>query len=438
MTRSAQQTPAPSEDGAESGSDGEKTAATAVATTRAESGPGLNSEPAETKAAATSGGPVAARPRTPVSGAGQEAGEDEATEPGTGPESGTASAPRPESGTAPDTRSEAANTPVTRPETESAPANRSETEADPGAAAAAKSRLPSLVRTMTATAIGRPQQQSGPVGRPGKAMLAGAAVAGALLVSVPFLVLAGNDDKDAKATPAGGTVLGGGSQDAPGEFVVTEPEAGSSGSAEKESAKPGKPARKAPAGIPARDTGGTSTKQDAGQGSRTDGGADQQEQPKKQTDKETSSDQKTSSGGDDDEPAKTGSGVTFSAPVSFRSHLSGRCVDVPAGDFSDGQKLFVWDCNNGAAQKWRFASDGTIRIKDKCLDVANANFNNGSPIQIAWCNGNAAQQFTLNDRHDLVNTVVGKCVDIKDNNRGNGAWLQLWSCAGTDNQKWSV
>ncbi|MER5891080.1 RICIN domain-containing protein, partial [Streptomyces sp. NPDC001941] len=137
-------------------------------------------------------------------------------------------------------------------------------------------------------------------------------------------------------------------------------------------------------------------------------------------------------------PARAKSGVTFSGPVSFRSHLSGRCLDVPRGDFGDGKQLFVWDCNGGGNQKWRFASDGTIRISDKCLDVAGANYNDGTPMQLAWCNGNAAQQFTLNPAHDLVNTVVGKCVDIKQNNRDNGAWVVLWTCNGGDNQKWST
>ncbi|MGW0332707.1 RICIN domain-containing protein [Streptomyces sp. NPDC003011] len=66
-------------------------------------------------------------------------------------------------------------------------------EPESDAAAAAKSRLPALVRTMTVTAIDRPQQRTRPVGRPGRAVLAGAAVVGALLVSVPFLVLDDNN-----------------------------------------------------------------------------------------------------------------------------------------------------------------------------------------------------------------------------------------------------
>lgn len=282
---------------------------------------------------------------------------------------------------------------------------------------------------MTSTAIDRPQQEAGQVGRPGRAALAGAAVAGALLVSVPFLVLVGGDDKDNKTAPAGGTVLGGGSPEAPGDFVVTKPDASASGGGKKESAKPDKPVKEAPAGTSAQNSGKDTPKQDTGQKDSPKGDVGEKDQPEKPSGG-------NKSGGD--KPANAGSGVTFSAPVSLRSHLSGRCIDVPNAEFGDGKKLMVWDCNNGPAQRWQFASDGTVRINGLCLDVANANYNDGTPIQIAWCSGNAAQKFVLNERHDLVNTVVGKCVDIKDNNRGNGAWLQLWTCAGTDNQKWSV
>ncbi|MEV0938540.1 RICIN domain-containing protein [Streptomyces phaeochromogenes] len=305
---------------------------------------------------------------------------------------------------------------------------QSEAEGDPGAAAVAQSRLPALVRTMTATAIDRPQQRTGPVGRPGKAVLAGAAVAGALLVSVPLLMLGGNDDKDPKGPASGDTVLGGSAQDAPGDFAVTSPDTGSSDDGGKKPVEKGQPARNAATSAPAKsgeDKGGKKGEDEPKKS------AGQKDEPKKQDGGKTS-------GGDNGGPAKAGSGVTLSAPVSLRSHLSGRCIDVPGGDFGDGKKLFVWDCNNGAAQKWQFASDGTVRIKGLCLDVANANYNNGAPIQIARCSGNDAQKFVLNSSHDLVNTVVGKCVDIKDNNRDSGAWLQLWSCAGTDNQKWSI
>ncbi|MGW4234070.1 ricin-type beta-trefoil lectin domain protein [Streptomyces sp. NPDC004980] len=299
----------------------------------------------------------------------------------------------------------------------------SEPEADPGAAAVAQSRLPALVRTMTATAIGRPQQQAGPVGRPGKAVLAGAAVAGALLVSVPLLVLAGNDDKGPgrPSVAAAGTVLDGSGQEAPGDFAVTPDGTGSPTAEDKKKDTDDpvseKPVQKVPVPDKAEDTPKKAAEPEA--------------QPKEQSGtKEAGSAEK--------QPAKAPPAVTFSAAVSFRSHLSGRCIDVPNHDFSDGKALHVWDCNNAPAQKWRFASDGTIRIQDKCLDVANANFSDGTPIQIAWCNGNAAQKFALNGAHDLVNTAVGMCVDIAGANRDRGAALQLLKCSGNDAQKWST
>ncbi|MGW4626401.1 ricin-type beta-trefoil lectin domain protein [Streptomyces rubiginosohelvolus] len=325
-----------------------------------------------------------------------------------------------------------AHAPGAQAATPEAAATTSDSETDPSASAAAQSRLPALVRTMTATAIGQPQQEAGPVGRPGKAALAGAAVVGALLVSVPFLVLAGNNDDGPERTKAAGagTVLDGSGPEAPGEFAVTAPETSAAAEEgkkeEKDDAKPEKAGNAVPA-IPPADGGKEGAKEDDG--------------PKDPPKKAASSKEKPEAGsGGKNQPAKAQPAVTFSGPVSFRSHLSGRCLDVPGHNFNDGQPLFMWDCNGADAQKWRFGSDGTIRARDKCLDVANANFANGSRIQLAWCNGSAAQKFTLNGAHDLVNTVVGKCVDIPNHSKGRGpeTYLILWECTGLDNQKWST
>ncbi|MFD0425641.1 ricin-type beta-trefoil lectin domain protein [Streptomyces parvus] len=330
-----------------------------------------------------------------------------------------------------------AHAPGARAGTPEAAASDSETDPDPGASAAAQSRLPALVRTMTATAIGKPQQEAGPVGRPGKAALAGAAVVGALLVSVPFLVLAGNNDDGPERTKAAGagTVLDGSGPEAPGEFAVTAPETGAAAEdgekEEKDEAKPEKGGNPVPA-IPPGGGGKADTKE----------GNALNDPPKKADSSKEKAKEKpeAGSGGGKNQPAKAQPAVTFSGPVSFRSHLSGRCLDVPGHNFNDGQPLFMWDCNGADAQKWRFGSDGTIRARDKCLDVANANFANGSRIQLAWCNGSAAQKFTLNGAHDLVNTVVGKCVDIPNHSKGRGpeTYLILWECTGLDNQKWST
>ncbi|MFB7048152.1 ricin-type beta-trefoil lectin domain protein [Streptomyces microflavus] len=447
MTRSSsQQTPVSPEARTESGAEGEGTAVNSAAgAAPAASGASAvpdtaavpDSEPAgaKTEAAAAPQTPEASEtlkaPDTPKAPEGEKSGASKPPEAAAGtaaaePGSTTPGAPAGTSGAAAGTPESQAGIPDSDP--------------DPSASAAAQSRLPALVRTMSATAIGQPQQEAGPVGRPGKAALAGAAVVGALLVSVPFLVLAGNNDDGPKQTnaAAAGTVLDGSGQEAPGEFAVTAPE--TSAAAEDENGKKGEKGKEGEPG-----TAGNPVPVIPPAAAPSGGGEDapkKEDAPKAAPKKADSpkAQPKKATGGAKNQPAKAKPAVTFSGPVSFRSHLSGRCLDVPGHNFNDGQRLFMWDCNGADAQKWRFGSDGTIRARDKCLDVANANFGNGTPIQLAWCNGSAAQKFTLNGAHDLVNTVVGKCVDIPNHSRDRGpsTYLILWECTGNDNQKWST
>ena len=294
---------------------------------------------------------------------------------------------------------------------------------------------------MTATAIGDTEPQATPVGRPGKAMLAGAAVAGALLVSVPFLLLGGNkDDGRSTSAEAPGTVLAGDEQRTPGDFVAATPEAGA-----PEDAKVPEP--KTPdAGAPAAhkdDEDGKAPKGDAdGKKDEAGGGkapseAKVTEEKPKTKPKTVSSGQNSSSNSGADKKASTKSAVSLGSPVSIRNHMAGLCLNVPHSQFNDGMRLDAWNCNGTNAQKWQTAADGTLRIGGLCLDVANAVFREGTPIQLAYCSGNIAQKFVINERNDLVNTVVGMCVDVPADNRGNGAKLQLWTCTGKDNQKWS-
>ncbi|WP_406465741.1 ricin-type beta-trefoil lectin domain protein [Streptomyces sp. NBC_00111] len=420
MTRSAQQPSASARARAESGSVSEETASATLAETTPEAKPGT-SEPTPEARSATSDPESEASPAPAPAPAGTGAGGATAE-----PEAGAST--RPEAGATTDPEAGASTGPGSSSGTPAGPETSSgaRPEADHDSGAAAESRLPALVRTMTATAIGRPQQ-TGPVGRPGKAVLAGAAIAGALLVSVPFLVLATDDDKDPdRPTTAAGTVLTGSGQEAPGEFAVTPTEPGTPGAGTKgpdASEKPAKTVQQAPK-APAPDT-----EKAAGEKKKDD--AEKPAAPKKQ------SGGAEKSGSTRNKPAAAPA-VTLSAPVSFRSHLSGRCIDVPGHDFSDGKALHMWDCNNAPAQKWQFASDGTIRIRGLCLDVANANFSDGAVIQIARCSDNPAQKFALNGAHDLVNTVVGMCVDIAGANPNNRAALQLLKCSGNPAQKWST
>jgi streptogrisin C len=121
---------------------------------------------------------------------------------------------------------------------------------------------------------------------------------------------------------------------------------------------------------------------------------------------------------------------------NFVSGLNGKCIDVPGGEATDGRRLVMWDCHDGANQNWTFHSDGTVRAMGMCMDVAWGSRDNGAVIQLAHCSGNPAQKFVLSAAGDLVNPQANKCVDIASFNNANGAKLVQWECTGQANQKW--
>ncbi|MFE7931092.1 ricin-type beta-trefoil lectin domain protein [Streptomyces sp. NPDC057456] len=263
-----------------------------------------------------------------------------------------------------------------------------------------------------------------PWGRSKKGVVAGAAVVGAILIAVPFLVEAfGDDSGERGSTSASGATadsdLGGhGTGDAPGAF----------GS--------GSPSTDSTSHLTSVDsTGKTSDEGVEGAGEDVGKkGGDGDSSSTKSTDTTKSSTTGTSSSGQ----ATTGTGgSTTVSGVSIRSHASGKCIDVSGGESKDGVPLDILGCAEAARMSWTFASDGTVRALGRCMDVAWGSTDNGAQIQLADCNGDPVQQFRLNDAHDLVNRQADKCVDVTDARTANGTGLQIWDCTGADNQKWS-
>ncbi|MEU9344063.1 RICIN domain-containing protein [Streptomyces sp. NPDC048278] len=264
-------------------------------------------------------------------------------------------------------------------------------------------------------------------GRPSRGLLAGAAIAGALLIGVPFLVSgmlgrSGPDGKTSDRAAEAGTVLNGATTDAgPGAYGSATPDPVSS----SPTASPSRPA-----------DGGRKNTVKKGAGAAAAGAGvvagSSAEAPKK-----------ASSGGSSKKKT-TGTKATVTATVTsapgttIYSHASNRCIEMVGHKGADGSPLEIWNCNGKNWQKWDFRSDGTIRSMGLCMDVAWGSSQNGAVIQLAVCSGNPAQQFRLNSSNDLVNPQANKCVDVKDEQTGNGTRLQLWDCNGQDNQKWST
>lgn len=117
------------------------------------------------------------------------------------------------------------------------------------------------------------------------------------------------------------------------------------------------------------------------------------------------------------------------ASYSALATRHGKCLDVPAGQFTNGQKLQLWDCTAGSAdQQWRVAGN-TIRTSgSQCLDLPSGRGWAGAPVQLWACDAT-----NWNQGFEVVGGSIRKrntnfCIDVVDGHYDNGAALQLWFC----------
>ncbi|WP_299531708.1 RICIN domain-containing protein [uncultured Streptomyces sp.] len=281
--------------------------------------------------------------------------------------------------------------------------------ADPGAGAGAG--------TDTDTAAGTGGEEGPGSGRPKKPLLAAAAIAGALLIAVPFLIASGDDEEKTLATErtGSGTVLDDPLPAAPDVYAPTSASPSPSPSPSP-SASPEKSEKREAAHAPSAPP--TPRQQAAAEKKKESGIVTP---PKKSA--ATTGTRRTTA------PAATVAGRPL-------VNASGKCLSAGAG--SDGTQLFLWTCDGSANQKWDFRPDGTVRSVNLCMDVAWGAKENNTVIQVAHCSGNPAQQFYLNSTEDLVARIATKCVDAQAGGTANGTPTVLFDCHGGVNQTWRL
>ncbi|WP_432164271.1 ricin-type beta-trefoil lectin domain protein [Streptomyces tendae] len=261
--------------------------------------------------------------------------------------------------------------------------------------------------------------------RPHKSLLAGASIAGALMLAVPLLISAQGDgpDRSAGSRPAAGTALEGEEQllSTPGAFETAS-----------SSAHPTRKPVRASGPSTAQPPRSAGTKDKAPVGAAPDPTTAVPSPAKK-----TKSQEKPDGTPRPHPPASPAKSPGPTAVVKLRSQSSGRCIDVLDGKRTNGTPLQIWNCEGQAWQQWEIWPDGTMRTMGKCMTLLGGH-DNATPIALYDCNGNATQQFRVNAANDLVNPYADKCVDVKDQRTTNGTRLQLWTCNGQANQKWST
>ena len=120
------------------------------------------------------------------------------------------------------------------------------------------------------------------------------------------------------------------------------------------------------------------------------------------------------------------------------------CLDLPGGDISNRNRVWLWSCNGMGNQYWNWV-DGAIHPDGdsrKCLDVPGSGFFNGNFIEIWDCNGSHGQNFGYDSEMQTIylassmSSDASMCVDVAGGEGYDGASVQIWSCNGLPNQQW--
>ncbi|MFJ4077715.1 non-reducing end alpha-L-arabinofuranosidase family hydrolase [Streptomyces iakyrus] len=117
---------------------------------------------------------------------------------------------------------------------------------------------------------------------------------------------------------------------------------------------------------------------------------------------------------------------------------SGRCLDVPGANQTNGTNVQIWDCHGGTNQQWTLTDDNQLTVYgNKCLDVPGHATTAGTRPVIWSCNGGTNQRWRANADGTIVAVESGLCLDVSGGATTNGTAVQLWNCNGGSGQKWT-
>jgi hypothetical protein len=125
---------------------------------------------------------------------------------------------------------------------------------------------------------------------------------------------------------------------------------------------------------------------------------------------------------------------------SIYSTYSGKCLDIPGGDATNGQFLWVWECSEEyAGQRWDW-NNYQIQFGDSCVDVPNGDLTNGNSIELWDCNGLPQQQWGYDESVGTIYIASNNAVMcLQIDGFGDGTFVQLWDCNNmASNQYWSL
>lgn len=143
--------------------------------------------------------------------------------------------------------------------------------------------------------------------------------------------------------------------------------------------------------------------------------------------------------------------VAFARPVHAASNYpyynaaSGKCLDVPYGNYYYGQKVQQYDCNGGSNQLWHLETHGGgvgICSPNEWCIARDTSTGNGAKAFLAYNDCFSyecwANYVTGGVWHTWASFYDGRCLDDPGYSNLNGVQQQVYDCNGGTNQIWSA
>ncbi|SDT53506.1 ricin-type beta-trefoil lectin domain protein [Actinoplanes derwentensis] len=119
--------------------------------------------------------------------------------------------------------------------------------------------------------------------------------------------------------------------------------------------------------------------------------------------------------------------------TSLVGAASGRCLDVPGSNTTNGTQPIIWDCSGAGNQQWAYDGN-TLRSLGKCLDSPTG-ATSGAKAQLWDCSGAANQQWSHTSGGPIRNAQSGLC--LESGGTANGSTVTLRTCTGSTAQNWT-
>ncbi len=154
-------------------------------------------------------------------------------------------------------------------------------------------------------------------------------------------------------------------------------------------------------------------------------------------------------GGLETSTSSGGSSIADGHVYSFISKLSNKAIEIYNAGTDNGSLITQFDYYGTNHQKWIATqnSDGTYSFASsnstgRSLDVPACNFTNGVQLNIWDTYGNDCQKFNMEDMgngyYRIHTTDDSKCIDVYGASTDNSAAIALWDCHSGDNQQWAL